>query len=229
MTKRPRMAGRGVMRQGIALLAGSVRSPRAASLGVALLLHVLLLCFAVLFHLPDPPIRRDSVEVHLTREQDSRTDERRQTDAAVRTREESAPAVDRRSKPPARPTIPPPAHVPEAETAPVFIGAVQDTAVADSTRADRTTQFRSILDRPMDAARAWEVLDELLRDYPQFRESVVREMIAGSGLPPDSLTRADLRLDQILQNGMRPSWGRQREVIEHAFRSFDPEIGRAHV
>lgn len=95
----------------------------------------------------------------------------------------------------------------------------------DTSLVVRTKQIRSVLDRPMDAERAWEVLDELLREYPQFRESVVREMIAGSGLPPDSLTRADLRLDQIFRDGMRPSWGRQREVIEHAYRSFDPVMG----
>ena len=95
----------------------------------------------------------------------------------------------------------------------------------DSSRARRIMDIRSVFDRPVSAEKAWEVLGELLEEYPQFRESVMREMIAGAGLPPDSLPRADMRYEQMFRDGIRPSWERQRETVEHAFRSFDPVHG----
>lgn len=219
------MAGRGVPRQRMSLLSGRLRSPGAISFVVALLLHALVLFFAVLFRLPDPPSRQESVEVRLYTEREARTEERRQTEATVRPREEITPPIKQRHPDPSRPLPPSPERATETADAPVLVDARQDVAPVDSSHAERRKNITSVLDRSVDPERAWEVLDELLRQYPQYRESVVREMIAGSGLMPDTLTRADLRFDAIFQKGIKPSWGRQREVIEQAFRSYDPVMG----
>ncbi len=95
----------------------------------------------------------------------------------------------------------------------------------DTLRDPRRMTLRSVLDRDLSPEEAIEILSKLLEEYPQYKGMVVKEMIAGAGLPPDSLPRINLYLDQILKYGIKPTWGAQRGAIESAWKSFDPVMG----
>jgi hypothetical protein len=83
----------------------------------------------------------------------------------------------------------------------------------------------SPLERDWTPEEAYGELTRLLEEYPQFREQVLREMIAGKGFVPDTVQHIELYLDQMLAPGLAPSWGRQRAAVEGAFRSFDGVSG----
>jgi hypothetical protein len=188
---------------------------RRLALATAVLLHAFLLLAAVLTRLPDPPLDQQSLELRflgLPKEEG----ERKMSETIRRT------AAPGRRPAAARPVVAPLAGVDE-RTGPEQIHIVMP--VVDSAVASPVVTLRSVLDREMSAEQAWEMLGQLLEQYPQFREMVVREMIAGSGLPPDSLPRINLHLDQIFKDGIPLTWQTQRGAIESASRSFDPVMG----
>lgn len=97
--------------------------------------------------------------------------------------------------------------------------------IADPSKQQASAGLRSVLERPLTTEEAWSILGRLMEEHPRYRGLVLREMIAGSGLPVDSVPRIDLRYDSVFRNGIRPSWGAQRHVIEDAFKSFDAVHG----
>ena len=195
--------------------------PRTVPFFLALLLHALAVLAALLLRLPDPPRPPRSVELRfeISREkQEAPPVEQRQ--AGRRT----GPAV---IVPPPVPAMPAasPSRTPSPPDPPVTVLRPPSDESAKALRPKTSSSLRSVLDRDLTPEEAWDVLSALLDEYPQYRESVAREMIAGAGLLPDSLRTADLHFERIFRDGIPPSWGRQREVIENAFRSYDPVMG----
>lgn len=192
------------------------------SIIAAVSLHALLLLAALLVYLPTPPTATDTVELRFLAQP---YDERKVASAAD-------PPPQREMKPPREdldePRLPPPpASLPAVatNTTPASETLKIEALAPDSMRSMTNIALRSVLDRELSPEQAWDVLGRLLDEYPQYRESVLRELIAGSGLPQDSLPRINLFLDQILKNGIKPTWETQRTAIEHAFRSYDPVMG----
>jgi hypothetical protein len=195
---------------------------RITSVIAALALHGLLLLAALLVHLPILPITSDTVELRFLAPPDKVLDSEKSADPPL-SREMTA-------TPDPRDEVhlpPPPAKLPAviSNTNPASETLKIEASAPDSLRAMPTTALRGVLDRNLKPEQAWDILGRLLDEYPQYRESVLRELIAGSGLPPDSLPRINLHLDQMLKNGIKPTWETQRTAIEHAFRSYDPVMG----
>ncbi|MBR9979115.1 MAG: hypothetical protein KFH87_13605 [Bacteroidetes bacterium] len=99
------------------------------------------------------------------------------------------------------------------------------TTETDSVRTWSETNLQGVFERDIDPEEAWRQLGALLDEHPEFREMVLREMIAGQGFLSDSLPPVNLHLDQIFKHGIRPTWDTQRGAIEHASRTFDPVQG----
>ncbi len=178
----------------------------------SLLLHAIVLGAALLIVLKAPERQEQSVEVVLQR--NVKPGELRDVPAP----EETTPAV-RTSRRPLlpRPELPLPAAPPDI---------VISTPLPEPSEAQNTFELPSSpLDRKWTPEEAYAELTRLLEEYPQFREQVLREMIAGKGFVPDTVQHIDLFLDKIFANGIKPSWGNQRQAVEGASRSFDGVSG----
>lgn len=77
----------------------------------------------------------------------------------------------------------------------------------------------------MTSEQAYAELNRLLEEYPQFRDQIMRKLVAGSGMTPDTVPKFDLRLEQMLANGIKPSWNNQRHRVEAANQSFNGVSG----
>lgn len=223
----------------------------ATALLSTLVIHGALLAMAMLLHLPDPPIDRGPIMLHFMPEAPALRNRSLPSlppappapADPIPTPAPLRPAPPTPADPTPRPTTPPPALPPTGRaTLPATPDPVRDAAdeqkttstsdipvsrhaAADSAGRTLPAGLRSVLARPLSAEEAWSILGQLMEEYPQFREMVRKEMIAGSGLPADSLPRIDLRYEQMLRKGLRPSWDAQRHVIEEAFKSFDAVHG----
>lgn len=94
--------------------------------------------------------------------------------------------------------------------------------------ADLEMQFSipdDILEREWTPEEAYGILSALIEEYPQYKNMVMREMIAGHGFAPDTTQPINLYLEQMLGGSYRPSWEKQRHTIEGAFQSFDGVSG----
>ena len=192
------------------------------SIIAAVSLHALLLLAALLVYLPIPPTATGTVELRFLAKPYDERNVAKAPDPPPQ-RELNPPQEDRDE---AR-LPPPPAPLPAVatNTTPASETLKIEALAPDSMRGMTNIALRSVLDRELSPEQAWDVLGRLLDEYPQYRESVLRELIAGSGLPPDSLPRINLYLDQILKNGIKPTWETQRTTIEDAFKSYDAVMG----
>lgn len=177
----------------------------------SILLHGAFILFTVFIALQSPPKQETVVELTITR--DPADAPRRES--ATKTEKEG----ERRAEAPPRPRIS--AQVPAAAPLPDLNVELRD----ERENAVSFTIPQTPLERTWTPEEAYTELTRLLEEYPQFREQVLREMIAGKGFVPDTVQHIDLSLDQILADGIRPSWGRQRSAIEGAFRSYDGVSG----
>lgn len=188
---------------------------RIAVAAAAVLLHALFLLTALLVYLPAPLSDSGPIELRFTAPA-------RQLPVTSPSRGVPVKPDDRdESRPPPPAALP--AAAPNTNTASETLEI--DASAPNSMRSAPTTALRSVLDRGLTPEQAWDILGRLLDEYPQYRDSVLREMIAGSGLPADSLPRVNLSLDQMLKNGIKPTWETQRTAIEDAFKSYDAVMG----
>ncbi len=127
------------------------------------------------------------------------------------------------------PIVPQPPAVPRTRVTPPAAQneplVVQAATPGDSVTKERTMTFRHVLDRDLSPEEALDILSELLESHPEYKNLVVRDMIAGAGLPRDSLPPIDLALDQIFKNGIPKTWDTQRGAVESAWKSYDPVMG----
>jgi hypothetical protein len=193
---------------------------------VAVGLHVGMLVLAALIPLREPERREDTLQLSFL-PRTARGPEFESTRADLPANDDrNATASAGRVSPVSDPSLTRPQAEEEGSDARVAIVADDDgVSVRDGSRQTERTSLRSVLDRGMSPEQAMETLAGLLAQYPQYRETVLREMIAGQGLPPDSLPRINLYLDQILKDGIKPTWETQRRAVEEAGRSFDPVQG----
>ncbi|MFZ1731937.1 MAG: hypothetical protein WBQ23_06835 [Bacteroidota bacterium] len=188
-----------------------------------LFLHVVLLIAALFIHLQEPP--RSDITVQLTFRRSEMAKPIVQSSEDIR-EELNAPTA-KSSPHPAPPAEQPPQFPPEARAVqPLTTESIHaDYPSRDSTQKAREMTLRSVLDRRLSPEQAWEILAKMLTEHPEFRDTVLKEMIAGQGYAPDSLPPVNLYLDQIFKNGIQPTWQAQRGAIESAFKSFDPVQG----
>jgi hypothetical protein len=191
------------------------RRIRLFSWGVSLLLHSLLLGFAFILVLRNPP--RHEADIELRFEKPTRQEQR----PPVQTLDDLLPAASSRLSAPAAPILP--VSAPPSPALPDIVVQRPATTVTDAKESFDLPQ--SPLDRNWTPEEAYAELTRLLEQYPQFREQVLREMIAGKGFAPDTVRKIDLYLDQILANGIKPSWGQQRHAVEGAFSTFNGVSG----
>ncbi|MDT8323511.1 MAG: hypothetical protein RRA94_05335 [Bacteroidota bacterium] len=178
----------------------------------SILLHAILLAITLLFFLPSPEKQKTEVELRFEKP----------SPAALRETEVPAGRNEAISTTaPPRPLME--TRVPSAPLLPdLSVPRVQESErEAEQTFSLPTTP----LERDWTPEEAYAELTRLLEEYPQFRETVLREMIAGKGFAPDTVQRIDLYLDRMLANGINPSWNRQRSAVEGAFRSYDGVSG----
>ncbi|MBE0645234.1 MAG: hypothetical protein IH600_14215 [Bacteroidetes bacterium] len=191
---------------------------RTLAVFLTLALHLIVLIIATLIQLHEPHHHDPSVRLWFrsTPQQTSPAAEDQRPSSAAGRRENVSDAV-------IEPPQSPPRTLPLVESEQTVHA---DVALdADTSSDPRRMTLRSVLDRKIRPDQAWEILARLLEEYPEYKNMIVKEMIAGTGLPADSLPRINLYLDQIFKNGIQPTWGTQRGAIEGAWKSFDPVMG----
>ncbi|MFA6234865.1 MAG: hypothetical protein WC824_11905 [Bacteroidota bacterium] len=196
---------------------------RSIALIVTVVLHLALLVISDLMHLNEPPHGDITVELSFSSvppaEIPSRFDrQNRAPTAKAADQAVPSPRVPIRSQ----------NDIPQQTLpAPKIVDPIQTEEPVDNKSLNRPPEmnFRRILERELTPEQAWQLLTKLLAEHPEFRETVLREMIAGKGFVPDSLPPVNLQLARIFKNGIQPTWESQRGAIEEAFKSFDPVQG----
>jgi len=190
--------GRAQMRSGL-------RSSTA--LIISALLHAAGILIALLIHLQDPTAADRVIELSIMRESE-REEDLSDAEAVSQRGTQSAQS-------PPMTTVPPPPPAP-------MLPDIRDE-IPDRENRDRPVMEipSSPLERDMTPEEAWDQLTTLLEEHPEFREMVLREMIAGSGFAPDTVPKINLYLEQMIGGRFDQSWVRSRRGIEHAFRSYD--------
>ena len=178
---------------------------------ISVLLHAAGILSALLIHLQDPPAADRVIQLTVIRESEQ---EKASDDAASDAAPDASRSSQRVQRLP-RQIVPPPPPVPVLPDIPE-----QD---ADKERGEHPVIAipSSPLERDMTPEEAWDQLGKLLEKHPEFREMVMREMIAGSGFTPDTVPKLNLYLEQMIGGRFDQSWLRSRNGIEHAFRSYD--------
>jgi len=179
----------------------------SAALILSLLLHTAGMLTALLIHLHDPPSADRRIELGILPSPEPRTAPQ-QTDSGPEATARKTHLQQRRISVPA-PQTPQLPDIPEREP--------------EEERRDPTVIEipSSPLEKEMTPEEAWSELGQLLEKHPEFREMVVREMLAGSGFAPDTLPKISLYLEQMIGGRFDRSWLQNRSAIEHAFRSYD--------
>lgn len=174
----------------------------------SVLLHGIGIVIALLIPLQDPPMIHRSVEIVLE-EWEHRFQEGNAREMVEKDNDSPRPVSRKAVQSFIPPDIPP---LPDIEIR------------AQNQPAPSTTSLpidKGPLEKHLTPEEAFGQLTRLLEEYPQYREMIVREMIAGSGFVPDSLPPIDLHLETMIGDRFRDTWIRSREHIEHEFRSYD--------
>ena len=193
---------------GTAPRAGERRSATAAW-AISAVFHLALLAAAGLFVLGDPV--RDSEAVSL------RFERRVEQEVVEEDRTERAPNSGRLTAP-QRPLLSEP-------TPPENAVVLQDLVIEEPASDDGFIIPPSPIKSEMTPEEAFAELNRLLEEYPQYRDQVLREMIAGDGFVQDSLPPINLYLEQMFKGGVTPTWQGQRHVVEQAFSTFNGVSG----
>ncbi len=201
-----------------------------AALFITLALHAVLLFASAFIHLREERNPDPTVQISFSRQTSPARESREEAARGERAMSGRSRGIISQTKAGAAavPGKTPPRPEPEKDRGAIQTAlplVVDDRRDRDSSLQAKNMALRSVLDRGVTPEQAWEMLAGLIEQYPQFREMALREMVAGQGLPPDSLPKINLHLDQILKNGIQPSWDTQRQAIEEASRSFDPVHG----
>lgn len=193
---------------------------------IAVGLHVVMLFLAAHIPLQEPEHQEDSLQLGFLPKAARRPEfESTRADYPAGDGRDATASAERAS-PVRDPDLTRPPEEDEARDARVALAGDDDgVKVRDGSQREEWISLRSVLDRGMSPEQALETLAGLLEQYPQYRETVLREMIAGQGLPPDSLPKINLYLNQILKNGIKPTWDTQHRAVEEVGRSFDPVQG----
>jgi hypothetical protein len=185
---------------------------RGYAWAISILLHVLFIIAALTIALQSPDRQDDTVELLFSTSPRQMPEEQE----ALPGRPDASASL-----PPAQPRIA--TQSPPLPGLPDLVVERPPESVQDER--DAFTLPVSPLERDWTPEEAYAELTRLLEEYPQFREQVLREMIAGKGFVQDTVQRLDLCFDQMLARGITPSWARQRAVVEGAFRSYDGVSG----
>ncbi|PLX23209.1 MAG: hypothetical protein C0600_15610 [Ignavibacteria bacterium] len=180
---------------------------------ISLLLHACVLTAALFITLLDPTSNTPEMDVRLF------TSEKQVPVASTEwSLTESSPS-----------RVPPPADARLEQQPEEMIEQLPEIATPEviSATADEIhfTIPEDILKKEWTPEEAYGLLSQLIDEYPQYKDMVLREMIAGHGFAPDTAQPIDLCIRQMLSGGIKPSWGNQRQSIEQAFGSFNGVSG----
>lgn len=182
---------------------------RTSSFTITVLLHAAIMIVAALLSLPIPERKPDNdVELHFLPSP-------------------FPPAPVGMPEATARRTVTPPSSRQPSITAPKPVTPIVTEAEPSRHEAASTTDDvveipartwqppPSPFDSEMTPEQAWGLLDSLLREHPEFRDMVLREMLAGQGFVRDSLPPVSFHLEDVMKfEKFLPSWmyeiGRQQ-------------------
>lgn len=131
------------------------------------------------------------------------------------------PEPDRRRFSP----LPPPTQfipqsVPESPVAEV------DIVIPEQDSARVWTTPKRVLDPEITPEQAWVELTRLIEEYPQYKDMVVREMLAGSGFVRDSLPPVSFHLEDVMKfEQFVPSWVIEAARVQGSYGGYNPVLG----
>ncbi len=182
---------------------------RTSSLTITLLLHAAIMTVAALLSLPLPERKPDNdVELQFLPLSPSPTPVR--VPQASARRSVPVPSTRGHSEPVTKPT--PPTSTETEQSQP---DAARNTDDVVEIPARTWQPPPSPFDSALTPEQAWGLLDSLLREHPEFRDMVLREMLAGQGFVRDSLPPVSFHLEDVMKfEKFLPSWmyelGRQQ-------------------
>lgn len=110
----------------------------------------------------------------------------------------------------------------------IISAAAPETVSVDTSRTWRLPG--NVLDPDITPEQAWKELTQLLEKHPQFKDMVVREMLAGSGFVQDSLPPVSFHLDDVLKfEKFLPSWMYEAMRVQSQYGGYSPVMGHRRV
>jgi hypothetical protein len=101
-----------------------------------------------------------------------------------------------------------------------------DIAIPESDSPRVWIPPRNVLDPEISPEVAWKELTRLIEEYPQFKDMVVREMLAGSGFVRDSLPPVSFRLEDVMKfEKFVPSWVYEAARVQGSYGGYNPVLG----
>jgi hypothetical protein len=188
------------------------RSERSSAALATVLLHLLLLALTLMISLPEAEkSERDLLLTIDFAARHAKADERM---LPTPTRSLPSPSMEQRPIV----TDPPSTRQPQA---------VVDMPLVDTLRRRPTLQLpRNVLERDITPEQAWDELTRLLEQYPEYREMVVREMIAGAGFVPDSLPPVSFHLEDVMKfETFLPGWMYEMGRMQGMHGGYSPVMG----
>jgi hypothetical protein len=186
---------------------------RRAALLIAVGVHLVLLVSAAFIHLREVEKTERRLYFILTESEVPPEPDRKETKQRV-----STPLATRPILPPSGPHIP--VHTTKRDVAEL------DVAIPASDSQRVWIPPRNILDADISPEQAWTELTRLIEEYPQYRDMVVREMLAGSGFVRDSLPPVSFRLEDVMKfEKFVPSWVYEAARVQGSYGGYNPVLG----
>ncbi|MCZ7555927.1 MAG: hypothetical protein M5R41_05940 [Bacteroidia bacterium] len=111
-------------------------------------------------------------------------------------------------------------RIPETQVAEV------DVFIPKPDSARVWTPPKRVLDPEITPEQAWVELTRLIGEYPQYKDMVVREMLAGSGFVRDSLPPVSFRLEDVMKfEQFVPSWVIEAARVQGSYGGYNPVLG----
>ncbi len=198
----------------------SLRADRRTAAIVALSLHIAALAVAYMTHLQQPEAVHTTLEINLMVSPE-REPHRTQAQA------DRVPSTLRNIRP-----LPAAAPVPAADPKREVV-VIEPILPDNSDTVKPRPQWKlpkNVLENDWTPEQAWGELTQLLHEHPEYKDMVLREMLAGSGFVKDSLPPLSFHLDDVMKfEEFLPSWMYEAQRMQGLHGGYSPVMGTRRI